>query len=82
MAIVKCKVRDVNTGTNGTKISLTLTDANNHSWDKEYTFHQTEPIDITAFKNLVIADIKKDLNISAVADQLNAIVGQTFNLTI
>lgn len=83
MAIVKCKIESATTDGNGnTIINLTLTDAQNSSWPKTYTIHQTDPIDLQKFKDRVIADIRKDLKISAVLDQVTPYIGQTFNLTV
>ena len=83
MATVACKIISAITDVSGqTVITLKLTDAQNKSWEKIYKFHNTEPIDLNAFKAQVIADIRRDLNISAVLDQITPYVGQTFNLTI
>jgi hypothetical protein len=81
--IVKCKISSATTDEQGvTKLTLTLTDPQNNSWDKIYTFRQTEIIDLNTFKVQVIADIRRDLKVNAVLDQITPLIGQTFNLTI
>lgn len=83
MATVVCKIISATTDETGaTAIVLRLTDTQNASWDKTYTFRQSEPIDLNDFKAQVIADIRRDLKISAVLDQIKPYIGQTFNLTI
>ena len=83
MATVVCKIISATTDETGaTAIVLRLTDTQNASWDKTYTFRQSEPIDLNDFKEQVIADIRRDLKISAVLDQIKPYIGQTFNLTI
>lgn len=83
MATVACKIISADTDETGaTAIVLRLTDAQNASWDKTYRFKQSEPIDLNTFKAQVIADIRRDLKINAVLDQIKPYIGQTFNLTI
>lgn len=83
MATVACKIVSAITDNSGqTIITLKLTDAQSKSWEKIYKFHNTEPIDLNVFKAQVIADIKRDLNISVVLDQITPYIGQTFNLTV
>lgn len=82
MATVTCKIMSASTNEGVTQIVLKLTDQQGGQWDKIYKFNTTEPIDLNKFKAKVIADIRRDLNISAVLDQITPYIGQTFNLTI
>lgn len=83
MANVKCKIMSAKTDPKGvTTLSLTFTDAQNHSWDKKYTLNNTDPVDINKLKEQLIADIRRDLKISAVLDQITPLIGKTFDLSI
>ena len=83
MVVIKCKIISAGTDETGlTTINLTLTDAQGVSWPKSYTFRYTETMDLNKFKAQVITDIRKDLKISNVLEQISPLVGQTFNLNV
>jgi hypothetical protein len=83
---IKAKITSATTDAQGkTTIHITLTDFSPdtyHTWDKDYTFASSEEIDLNAFKNQVIADIRRDLQISAVLNQITPLIGREFSLDV
>lgn len=51
-------------------------------WQKVYNFNQTTPIDFARFKEIVTADLRKDLNAEGQLTNISAQVGKQFTITI
>ena len=79
---IKVTVINAQTDTKGlATITLELDDGIG-KWQKIYTYNQTEPIVFSAFKDRVIADIKKDLKVKDQLANLTAQIGKSFNIVI
>lgn len=51
-------------------------------WHKTYTLEQTEPMKFADFKDMVAADIRRDLKVNVQLINIDAQVGKTFTITV
>lgn len=82
MATIACKVLSATVNEKGTATIVMEFNDGVGKWQKTYVYNQTEPIDFTGFKNMIISDLKKDLNVKDQLSNLSAQVGKSFNITI
>lgn len=84
MAVYSLKlVSATNTpNTNEVILVVDITNDSNFTWQKTYRYNQTKAITLAEFKNRVITDIKKDLQLKTQLSELQAYVGQKISITI
>jgi hypothetical protein len=82
MAVIACKVISADVDVNNVATIILEFDDGVSKWQKPYKYSQTGPIDFAGFKDMVIADLRKDLNIKNQLSNISSQVGKTFNLTI
>ncbi len=81
MATIQATVISATSDENKAEIVLEF-DSGTNVWQKTYTMRQTEPINFQAFKDMVVADLRRDLKIKAQLQNITSQVGKTFSLTV
>lgn len=82
MATITTKLLSANVDPNGTATLVLEFNDGKGTWSKTYNISQTEPIDFAKFKERVVADLRRDLQVKAQLTSITAQVGKTFTLTI
>mgnify|MGYP006935475845 CR=1 FL=1 len=82
MPTITAKIDKIETSKDGkVNIFLTLKD-NKGSWQKTYSYSQTNPIKLADFKERVVSDIRRDLKLNNQLSELQDLVGKEFNLIV
>lgn len=77
------KITVVNATINNGVAVITLEfDDGKGKWQKTYDYQQTTAIDFASFKDKVVADLKKDLQVKDQLSNITAQIGKSFTITI
>lgn len=82
MATINCKVVQATEDEKGTATIVIEFDDGVGKWEKIYKSSQTTPVDLAKFKEMLIADLRKDLQIKGQLSNISSQVGKKFTLTI
>lgn len=81
MATITAKILSATTDEKGISTIVIEFDGGNGKWKKEYKQSQ-ELIKAAEFKNMVIADIRRDLKVDTKLIELEPLVNKTFTFTV
>ena len=81
MATITAKVISATSDVKGVEVIVLEFDDGAGKWQKTYQQTQ-ETINAQDFKDMVAADIRKDLNVKTQLTQVSPLVGKTFTFTV
>ena len=64
------------------KAEIVVEFSNGSVWQKTYTLRQTEPMKFADFKDMVIADIRRDFKFKGQLVNIDNQIGKTFTITV
>ena len=82
MATIACKILKADKNEKGIAIITVEFDDGVGKWKKSYNYNQTSPIDFAKFKDMLVADLSKDLKVDNQLSNISSQVGKKFNITI
>ena len=82
--VITAKLLTVNQDKTSNKVTLYVLfrDANNHTWEKNYTYDVKDPITAVQLKARIKADIMEDLKPKTYLTEVHNLVGKEFTFTI
>lgn len=83
MATVKAKIVSISASTANSPVKVLVSFKDkSFEWSKTYALSNTEKVKLSDFKKRVESDIQKDLKPQSQLSELEAVVGQEFNISV